>query len=72
MLKSNARAIWLFSNLCEPEIKREEILIRRGTKDLRFLTKTKKTERARNRESPNRDNRGGDGKVGREVAYQQN
>lgn len=44
MLKSNAIAIWLFSNICQPKIKRKAIWIRRRKSYKRFFTETKTLE----------------------------
>lgn len=55
MLKSNARAIWLFSNVREPKIEIEKILIGGGIKNKQFSGKAKEAKIKITLKSPSGD-----------------
>lgn len=55
MLKSNARAIWLFSNIRQPKIEIKKILIIGGVENKQFPGKAKKIEIKITLKSPNLD-----------------
>ncbi len=55
MWKSNARAIWLFSNIRKPKIERKKILIIGGVKNKQFFRKAKEIKIEITLKSPNLD-----------------